>query len=185
MKTRPEGESQLTTQWVCSISCECGRSYIGETGRPLAVRLREHRHNFKEGLLEKSKLAQHAYEENHKVDWHGVRILVIERNSKLRKHKESAHMAYVGNSISQPSFNFPLSGFHWFFMKLPTHSDAKYDVKLVVKHSMFMDLVVLSTEYEQKILPYISFIVHWWCELVYNSHHLMISYPSLTKPVRR
>jgi hypothetical protein len=51
------------TQCVNSIPCECGRSYISETGRPLAVRLPEHRHNLKEGLLEKSKLAQHAYEE--------------------------------------------------------------------------------------------------------------------------
>jgi hypothetical protein len=36
---------------------------------PLAVQLREHRHNLKEGLREKSKLAQHAYEEGHRVAW--------------------------------------------------------------------------------------------------------------------
>jgi hypothetical protein len=46
--------------------CECGRSYIGETGRSLAVLLREHRHNLKQGLLEKQKLSQHAYEEGHR-----------------------------------------------------------------------------------------------------------------------
>jgi hypothetical protein len=57
--------------------------------------------------MEKTKLAQHAYEENHKVDWDRARILVIKRNSKLRKYKESPHMAYVGNSISQPSLDFP------------------------------------------------------------------------------
>jgi hypothetical protein len=111
MKTRLEGEAQLTTQCVYSIPCECSRSYISETGRPLTVRLREHRYSFKEGLLEKSKLAQHAYEENHNVDWDRARILLIERNSKLRKYKESAHMAYAGNSISQPSLDFSLSGF--------------------------------------------------------------------------
>jgi hypothetical protein len=32
--------------------------------------LREHMHNLQEeGLLEKSKLAQHAYEEGHRVGW--------------------------------------------------------------------------------------------------------------------
>jgi predicted GIY-YIG superfamily endonuclease len=67
MKTRKERDPQQAAQCVYSIPCECGRSYIGETGRPLAVRLREHKHNFKEGLLEKSKFAQHAYE--------GARIL--------------------------------------------------------------------------------------------------------------
>jgi hypothetical protein len=47
-------------QCIYSIPCECGRSYTGETGRPLAMQLREHRQNLKEGLLEKSKLAQHS-----------------------------------------------------------------------------------------------------------------------------
>jgi hypothetical protein len=45
MKTRPERGPQQTAQCVYSNPCECGRSYIGETGRPLAVRLCEHRHN--------------------------------------------------------------------------------------------------------------------------------------------
>jgi hypothetical protein len=53
MKTRPETDLQQTTQCVYSSPCECGRRYIGETGRPLAVQLREHRHNLKQGLLEK------------------------------------------------------------------------------------------------------------------------------------
>jgi hypothetical protein len=63
MKTRPERDPRQTAQCVYSIPCECGRRYTGETGRPLAVQLHEHRHNLKEGLLEKSKLAQHAFEE--------------------------------------------------------------------------------------------------------------------------
>jgi predicted GIY-YIG superfamily endonuclease len=50
MKTRPERDLLQTAQCIYSIPCECGRSYIGETGRPLAVRLREHRHNLKEGF---------------------------------------------------------------------------------------------------------------------------------------
>jgi hypothetical protein len=51
VKTRPERDPQQTARCVYSILCECGRSYIGETGRPLAVLLREHKHNLKEGLL--------------------------------------------------------------------------------------------------------------------------------------
>jgi hypothetical protein len=55
IKTRPERGPQQTAQCAYNIPCKCGRKYIGETGRPLAVRLREHRHNLKESLLEKSK----------------------------------------------------------------------------------------------------------------------------------
>jgi hypothetical protein len=67
METRPERDAQQTAQCIYSIPCECGRSFIGETGRPLAVRLREQRHNLQQVLIEKSKLAQHAYEECHRV----------------------------------------------------------------------------------------------------------------------
>jgi predicted GIY-YIG superfamily endonuclease len=83
------GENTSTQLGIYSIPCECGRSYIGETSRPLAVRLREHRHNLQQGLLEKSKLAQHAYEEDHRVGWDDARVLEIESNSRYRKYKES------------------------------------------------------------------------------------------------
>jgi hypothetical protein len=69
------------------------------------VRLRENRQNFKEGLIEKSKLAQHAYEEDHKVMWDEARVLEVESNSRYRKYKESAHMACSTNPISQPSLD--------------------------------------------------------------------------------
>jgi hypothetical protein len=48
------------------------------------VQLREHRHNLQQGLLEKSKLAQHVYEETHMVGWYEAKILEIERNSRYR-----------------------------------------------------------------------------------------------------
>jgi hypothetical protein len=65
----------------------------------------EHRHNFKEGLLEKSKLAQHAYEEGDGVGLDDDRILEIESNSRYRKYKESAHTACLTNPISQLSLD--------------------------------------------------------------------------------
>jgi hypothetical protein len=48
-ENRLERDPQQTVQNVYSIPCECCRSYIGETGRPVAVQLCEHRHNVKEG----------------------------------------------------------------------------------------------------------------------------------------
>jgi hypothetical protein len=48
----------------------------------LAVGLREHRHNLKEGLLEKSKLIKHAYEEGHRVSCDEAMILEIQSNSR-------------------------------------------------------------------------------------------------------
>jgi hypothetical protein len=50
MITRPERDLQQTAQCMYSIPCEWGRSYIGETGRHLAVWLHEHGHNLKEAF---------------------------------------------------------------------------------------------------------------------------------------
>jgi hypothetical protein len=88
MKTRPERDPQQTAQCIYTIPCKCGRSYIGETGRPLAMWLREHRYNLGKGLLEKSKLDQQAYEGGHRVGCDNARFLEIESNSRYRKHKE-------------------------------------------------------------------------------------------------
>jgi hypothetical protein len=41
--------------------------------------------------------------EGHRIGWEEVKILQIETNSRHRKLKESAHMAYPTNPISQPS----------------------------------------------------------------------------------
>jgi hypothetical protein len=82
---RPKRDPQQTAQCVYSIPCDCGISYIGETGRPLAVRIREHKYNLKLGLLEKSKLAQHAYEEDHRVSWDKARVLEVEHNTRYRE----------------------------------------------------------------------------------------------------
>jgi predicted GIY-YIG superfamily endonuclease len=85
MKARPERDPQQTAQCVYSIACECSRSYIAETDRHLTARLHEHRHNSQEGLLEKSELAQHAYEEGHRVGWDEAMILEIRTNGRYTK----------------------------------------------------------------------------------------------------
>jgi hypothetical protein len=68
---------QQISQFVCSVPRQYDRRYTGETGRPLAVRLCEHGHNFKEGLLVKSKLAQCAYENGIRALRDEARVLKI------------------------------------------------------------------------------------------------------------
>jgi hypothetical protein len=78
-----------------------GRCYIGETRRPSEVHIKEHKYNLTEGLLEKSKLAQHADKKGHKICWNEVKVLKIEPNTTYRKYKESAHMPLLDHLIRQ------------------------------------------------------------------------------------
>jgi hypothetical protein len=90
--TRPERDLQRAAHCVCSIPSGWGRNCKGETGRPLVVRIQEHRQSLKERLLEKSRLAQHAYEEDHRMGWNRVKVLQMESNSRYRKCKKAGHM---------------------------------------------------------------------------------------------
>jgi hypothetical protein len=69
------------------------------------VLIKEHNHNLMQGLLDKSRLSQHAYEEAHKICWYEAGVLQIEPNIIYRKYKQSAHMSLLVNPISQPSLD--------------------------------------------------------------------------------
>jgi glycosylphosphatidylinositol transamidase (GPIT) subunit GPI8 len=90
---------------VYSIPSDCGRRHIGKTSRPLDIRIKEHKYNLTQGVLEKSKLAQHAYEEDHKICWNKAKVLQIELNTTYRKYKESALRSLVAHPISQRSLD--------------------------------------------------------------------------------
>jgi hypothetical protein len=57
-------------------------------------------------MLEKSKLAQHAYK-GHKICWNEAKVLHIEPNTTYRKYKESAHRSLIDHPISQPRLDIP------------------------------------------------------------------------------
>jgi hypothetical protein len=46
---------------VYRIPCECGLVYIGETGRNLSVRLKEHKTNCEKAEQDKSAVAKHTW----------------------------------------------------------------------------------------------------------------------------
>ena len=49
------------------IPCECGLVYIGETGRNLSVRLKEHKTNCEKAEQDKSAVAKHTWTYDHPV----------------------------------------------------------------------------------------------------------------------
>jgi hypothetical protein len=102
-KTKPKLEMLQKSRCVYKTPCKCGRFCVAETGRPLAVRLKEHKYNLKEGLCERSKLAAHAFEEGHRVAWDQAEILEVECSSLCTKYKETAHIMCCKNPISQAS----------------------------------------------------------------------------------
>jgi hypothetical protein len=128
MTTRPDRDAQQTRSCLYSIPCDCGRCYIGETSRPLEVRIKEHKYILRKGLLEKSKLSQHWYEEGHKICWNDARVLQTEPNIIYRKYKESAQcLWYPIRSFNLVWIYLP-SGFLSSVRKLLSYNTVQFDV---------------------------------------------------------
>jgi hypothetical protein len=57
-------------------------------------------------MLEKSKLAQHAHAEGHKICLNEEKVLQVEPNTTYRKYyEECAHMSLENHPIRQPSLD--------------------------------------------------------------------------------
>ena len=63
--------------------------YIGETGRAFGTRKDEHRAAFLLGKVEKSALAEHGHDFDHKIAWDNSKLLCKENKWAQRKWKEA------------------------------------------------------------------------------------------------
>ena len=102
-RVKPPKEFNMIKICVYSIPCSCGKIYKGETGRPLKVRLEEHRKAELGGEIEKSGMADHIWKEkgNHLSSWDKVEIIDRAEHCRIRRLKESAHMLGYNNLFSR------------------------------------------------------------------------------------
>ena len=77
---------------VYEVPCSCGKVYIGETKRFLKTRMKEHRAAARLGQLEKSAVAEHAWQDGHTIDWSDVRILDETPKNSVLLIKEALHI---------------------------------------------------------------------------------------------
>ena len=57
---------------VYQIPYQCGKVYVGETQRCLGT---EHRDACNKGYAGKSAIAEHQWDQQHQVNWEGIRVL--------------------------------------------------------------------------------------------------------------
>ena len=65
--------------------------YIGETGRSLKDRIKEHRYAVDRGDM-KNGVAAHAWGSQHKVDWSSAKVRTVEQFQRKRKVLEAIHI---------------------------------------------------------------------------------------------
>ena len=78
---------------VYKISCNCGKCYVGQTKRPLRIRLDEHFKNFNlnekfHNVINKHRKKHENNQDNHSILWNDVKILHKETDMYKRAFSE-------------------------------------------------------------------------------------------------
>ena len=91
--TKKRNTKQLTDSVVYKIPCSgpCQKAYIGETGRGLATRLKEHKRDVK-NFDTKNALVPHMEECENLPNWSEAVIIQQGMSKSVRKAMEAAHI---------------------------------------------------------------------------------------------
>ncbi|XP_046391246.1 uncharacterized protein LOC124159465 [Ischnura elegans] len=82
----------LKTSGVYRIPCECGQVYIGETGRTIEKRLKEHERCIRLYYPNKSAVAEHSLENGHRINFQDTKLICQAKNYWDRVLKESVEI---------------------------------------------------------------------------------------------
>ena len=87
---------------VYRIPCsECPKAYIGQTGRPLMQRVKEHRRALTTGNYLTSAAAEHALTTNHAIDWDHATVIDHHPHASQRCLLESWHIVSQPESLNR------------------------------------------------------------------------------------
>ena len=88
---------------VYRIPCECGKVYIGETGRPMQDRIKEHDRDIRFARTETSAVSDHAHNTGHKPLWNEVKFIDRDPHYYTRRVKEAIHIRLHPDNINRDS----------------------------------------------------------------------------------
>ncbi|KAL9972374.1 hypothetical protein ACROYT_G018660 [Oculina patagonica] len=100
---RPKDAVDSTKQdgVVYRIPCECGKVYIGETGRPMQDRIKEHDRGIRLARTQTSAVAEHTNNTGHYPLWNDVKFIDREPHWYTRRVKEAIHIRLHPNNINR------------------------------------------------------------------------------------
>ena len=85
------------------IPCECGKVYIGETGRAMRDRIKEHDRDIRLARTQTSAVSEYANETGHLPVWKEVKFIDRDPHWYTRRVKEAIHIRLHPNNINRDS----------------------------------------------------------------------------------
>jgi hypothetical protein len=72
-----KGELGLKTPGIYRIPCECGKVYIGQSGRSVQLRIKQHDRHLRLAQTDKSAIAEPSFNHDHRVKLQDTKLLSI------------------------------------------------------------------------------------------------------------
>ena len=80
----------LRTPGIYRIPCECGKVYIGQSGRSVQLRIKEHGRHIRLAQPDKSAVAEHSFNEDHTIRVQETKLLAVKTDYMDRAFKKNA-----------------------------------------------------------------------------------------------
>ncbi|XP_029178650.1 uncharacterized protein LOC114946366 [Nylanderia fulva] len=91
----------LETPGVYRIPCSCGKVYIGETGRKISTRIKEHQRSSRYCHFSQSALAEHWMVTGHSVQYDKATRLAPSQSYFARKHPEALEILKHSDNLNR------------------------------------------------------------------------------------
>jgi hypothetical protein len=95
----------LKAAGIYRIPCECGKVYVGETGRSIEAWLKEHRRHIRLNQPEKSAVAEHSITTSHRIIFDGTIKLGTATKYMDRLVKEAIEIRLHPDNFNRDGFN--------------------------------------------------------------------------------
>ena len=88
---------------VYRIPCDCGKAYIGETGRPMQDRIKEHDREIRLAHTQTSAVSEHDHNTGHQPLWNEVKFIDRDPHYYTHRVKEAIHIRLHSDDINRDS----------------------------------------------------------------------------------